>query len=610
LEDFKRVPVGLTQVVGHLRIHSDKWITLEEFLEQAAVAEVIAVDTETNGKNILDGTGYCQGVSIAYRHPEHGLISHYLPFRHLFGDNLSKHYLDQLKEVLESRANQNKPSVYHNSKFDIASLDTLGIDVYTDWDGPTITRGYHYCTMLMSHLLDENIYAQSLDNTSKVWINDTGKKESAVFKSARKAGWQYIPSSVMYEYAAYDANVALRLFEHLHPLFVAEGLVEYWATRKLKTIRVFQSMEKHGVSIDNELCESMRDRGLARKEDIVELLGGLNPGSSKDLAKLLIDELKLPVLKRSVKTGNPSFAKDVMEEYDSILDRLDDETAKLILAYRGWTKTVSSNYVSYLNLVSPDGRLRPNYKLHGTKTGRVSCTDPNLQQIPKISSKPWNGKLKNSFIPRPGWALIEADYSQLEFRITASVAREQSLFEVFDDPSRDVFTELAATLRLGRQNTKTFMYATGYGAGIERIHFALGVTRDRAKEIRDDYWNKYPKIKLASDLAKATAIRDGRVRIWSGRFRHFKHKSESRKAFNSWIQGGAADIVEGVMHRLYKEVESDTAHMLLQVHDSVVFEIREDVLEETKTKIREIMENVEGGRFGITFRVDIHNWGE
>jgi DNA polymerase-1 len=596
--DFTRVPIhGASQ---EQYLDSDNSISLEDFLEKARVVPEIAVDTETNKQDVRDGRGFATGVSIAYNYPGLGRLSHYLPFRHKVGQSLEGTFRRQLQDILEFRAANGLPVIYHNSKFDIPSLGTLGID---------LTGSFHYCTMLITHLIDENLYSDSLDSVAKHFLHDQGKLKSDLFKKIEKAyGWENIPSEVMYEYAAYDADLTLRVWEHIKPMFFAEKLHEYWP-HKLHTIEVVTSMERHGVKIDVPLCEQMSFAASESMLDVVELLD-LNPGSPKDLKTLLLDKLGLPILKRSQKTGNPSFDKEVMLEYDEILERRQDPTSSLILSYRGWQKSKSSNYDPYVKLLSPDGRLRPNYKLHGTKTGRFSCVDPNLQQIPKSGVKPWNGKMKKAFIEDEGWELWEGDYSQLEFRLTAAVANETHLLEVFADDERDVFNEMAQRIGLVRQDTKTFVYATGYGAGINKIHHSLGVTPQRAQQIRSQYWAQYPGIKTISDAARNTVIRDGKIRLWSGRYRHFQWpKTEGHKALNSWVQGGAADIVERTMWRLYEGVESEYCHMLLQVHDSIVFAIRSDMRDKVLPEIKRIMEAVEPD-FGVRFKTDIHRWAE
>jgi DNA polymerase-1 len=314
-------------------------------------------------------------------------------------------------------------------------------------------------------------------------------------------------------------------------------------------------------------------------------------------------------VKRSKKTKAPSFDKEAMEEYDQILERMDNDVAQDILTYRGWQKATSSNYKPYVVLLSPDGRLRPNYKLHGTRTFRLSCEKPNLQQIPRVSQKPWNGELKSCFIPDDGYELWEADYSQLELRLATAYAKIPELIAVFDE-GRDIFDELSGELGWDRQSTKGFVYSTQYGAGPPRIARVFGVSEDAAARLISNYYERYPAFKLLNDMAKMKCLRKGKVGIWSGRFRHFMfRKDEAHKAFNSVIQGGAADIMERSMLRVWNAIEDhDECRMLLQVHDSIVFEIRKGTIDKYRPLIVSAMENVEPD-FGVKFAVDFHQWG-
>lgn len=587
--DFTKVPVN--------HQNPDQYLDLAEFLDAAATVPILTVDTETNGQDIRDGRGYTQGLSFAYRHPR-GLVSHYMPFRHKFGSNLDHTYLEQVKRVLEFRRDNELPNVFHNMKFDHESLRSLGI--YMD-------GAQDYCTMMMSYLLNENQYAQSLNATSKYWINDPGKKESPEFKRwIEKHGWETIPSPEMYEYASYDTDLTLRLFEHLHSKFKLEGLEEYWANKR-ETIEIVRVMERRGVRVNAALCDRMAYIGREQLLDVVEILGK-NPGSPKDLRKLLLEELGLPIVK-TTPNGNPSFDKYAMEEYEEILERREDKTAQLILTYRGWQKAVSSNYEPYVELLSPDGRLRCNYKLHRTLTGRWSCEKPNLQQIPKKTKKPWNGEMKQAFIEDEGWTLYEGDYSQLEFRIAASYARDPHLLEVFNDDSRDIFTEMSEKTGLVRPDQKSLVYTIQYGGGIRRIKNVFGVDDYRAQEMRSTFYAAYPGLKTVSNLAARTAKKNKRVKIWSGRYRHFKYvDDEAHKAFNSACQGGAADIVEATMRRLYNTVDGNDCKMLLQVHDSVVFAVRDEAAHLVLPEIKRVMEDVQPS-FGVKFKVDVHQWG-
>ena len=445
------------------------------------------------------------------------------------------------------------------------------------------------------------------------------KKESPIFKGFLDLyGWAGMPSQVISEYATYDAVLTMRLFLALLPIFEKEGLTEYWDEHKMKFVRVVIGMERRGIKVDVPMCERMRLHGAMIMEDMVELLDGLNPGSSKDLSTLIIDHLGLPIVKPTKGTSSlpveewkPSFDKEAMEQYDRILEMRgeDDETAQYVLTYRGWQKACSSNYKPYVELLSPDGRLRPNYKMHGTKTGRMSCINPNLQQIPRKGDKPWNGEMKTAFLPEEGYSLWEADYGQLEFRLAAAYAHEEGLIQVFRE-GRDVFTEMSNRLGMSRQGTKTLTYTIQYGGGLNRISTVFGVTTERADSIRSNFYSTYPGLRQVSNLAQRKGKYVGKIKLWSGRYRHFVNpEREAHKAFNSVIQGGAADIVERTMIRLYETVDNEEeCRMLLTVHDSVILEIKQGLEEKYLPMIKDAMENIEPD-FGVKFAVDIHRFG-
>jgi len=322
--------------------------------------------------------------------------------------------------------------------------------------------------------------------------------------------------------------------------------------------------------------------------------------------------LGLPEILKKRKDGRETrtFDKNAMELYEQILERSDNSTAKLILAYRGWQKAVSSNYGPYLELLSPDGRLRPHYRHERTVTGRMSCEKPNLQQIPRVSDHPWNGELKGCFIPREGYTLYEADYSQLELRLATAYGNEETLKKVFED-GRDIFTEMSQGLGMSRQDTKTLTYSMQYGGGVTRIHNVFGVSKDRAADIRDNFFRTYPGFKKISNLAQVKAHKNRQVQLWSGRYRHFQFpKEEAHKAFNAVIQGGAADVMERSMLRVESAVDNEEeCRMLLQVHDSIVFEVKKGCEDQYLPEIRHQMTSVEPD-FGVKFAVDIHEWGK
>jgi DNA polymerase-1 len=576
-------------------------LTFDQVLGLFDTQEILYVDTETNGEEIRDGRGYCQGVSFGLGFEGVSLASTYLPFRHRNGANLDPVRLHELKRKFEKYEGH---VTFHNAKHDLVSLGTLGIDY----------RGPFYCTMIMSHMANENLYSQSLDSLCLSRLKREGKKKSDIFQAALKYyGWGGIPSEVIFEYAATDAELLVPLLDNVIKDWESQEMPwELWEHRQKFIRDVVIPMEARGIRVDTELCKRMTVHGETTMQELLDMIG-LNLGSPKDQYELFINRLKLPVLKTSKKTGNPSFDKEVMREYETILERNynGNPTAEYVLAYRGWQKSVSSNYKPYVNLLSPDGRLRPNYKLHGTKTGRLSCELPNLQQIPKSGEKAWNGEMKKAFIPSEGYELWEFDYAQLELRLGTAYAKEEKLLEVFADPTRDVFTEMSKQVGMNRFDTKTLTYSMQYGAGENRIKNVFGVSAQRAREIRDNYFNTYPNFAIITKHAARRAVKAGKVQLWTKRYRHFMWpQSESHKAFNAVIQGGAADIVERVMVRISGcGFDPTECRMLLQVHDSIVFEIRKEKVDYYTSRIRELMEDVQPD-FGVKFKVDVHEWGK
>jgi DNA polymerase-1 len=369
-------------------------------------------------------------------------------------------------------------------------------------------------------------------------------------------------------------------------------------------------MECVGVQIDQEFCKKETKKGEFRKLEILEELNFLKPTSGKDLEVLLLQKLKLPVLHRTP-SGRPSFNKQAMKDYDAILSRSNNPTAQRVLEYRGWDKTVSSNYRAYLNLVGKDGRLRCNYKLTGTKTSRTSCEKPNLQQIPKASDKPWNGKLKDGFIPEQGYGLWGFDYSNLELRVIAGYCGEPRLVEVFEK-GLNVFDVMEKDLGFPRDLVKTFYYATGYGAQDPKIALTLGIPVASAAKLRKTFYSTYAKMGAFKERVKSAAGKNLRIKLWTGRVRHFRNRREAEHlSFNSLIQGAGAELVKNRMIALSKVIDWDTCRMLLLVHDELIFEIKEGMESHWHPIIKEVMEDVPEplGKF-VKFTVDCKKWGE
>jgi len=557
--------------------------------------EKLHIDTESNGESLKDGRGYAIGMSIDIS-PDKGLnaYSYYFPFRHPNG-NLGLDYLAQLDALIQRKGKW----VAQNFRHDWLALQTLGIKPPFDVE----------CTMLMAHQVNEEMLSYSLDALSRGLGYDGKAKDKHFTDVIKLLGWGGVPPSFLAEYAATDASLLRPLAEHYVRRYHEddESSGKLWEDDR-KVALLLNRIECTGAKVDLGLAEREVERGEKRMRELANLIG-LNPGSTQQLSELLFNRLGIPVNDkfRSEKTGKPSLNKQAMEYYEEQLEELGSPVAKQVLEYRGYQKAVSSYWKAYLTHVSPDGRIRPNFNLHRTKTHRLSCDTPNLQQIPRITEQPWNKLVKPGFIAEDGYELWEADYSQIELRLTAVYAKEQALIEIFKDPNRDFFTELANLFGIPRGLTKTGIYATGYGAGINKLTSTFG-SAALAERFRREYYGNYPGILKATQLAAQVAQGKGVVRNWARRPRHLR---EGHKAFNSVIQSGAADIVKRQMIK-YDERESidnPECRAILQVHDSLVFEIRKDKVPYYSKVIPQIMEDVEPD-FGVPFKVDFHRWGE
>jgi DNA polymerase I len=581
--------------------------------------EPVAVDTETTGLHVGGPDDYCIGVSIACVIDDEP-YKHYFAVNHQTGQNIATDTLEKLKYVLE----QDRLLIFANVQFDILSLETVAIYLQE-------SNFIDICTM--AHLANENWPRnKGVESLANYYLHDKGKIVDPFIEAEKRSGNKNITPEQMFDYAVMDAVTTYRVWYQLLEDPVWKALPEDIWPNKQELIRTLITMRRRGVLIDQELCQEYIDRGEAEMKRLARELGypaipkkptKLHPNPDPDplpvlgpkaLAEIFLDRLKLPVLKKSDKTGKPSFDKEVMGLYDEMLERMDSPEAKLVKDYRGWQKAVSASYKPYLELVDSDGRLRCSYKTHGTVTGRLSSSEPNLQQIPKESNKPWNGKVKHCFIGKPGYTLVNADFSQLELRTGTAYADEKSLKQVFLE-GRDIFTEMSVQLGFDRQTTKTFVYSTQYGAGEKRIMSAFGVTRPEARKMLARYRSTYPAFQVFSDMCKNRVETTGRAKLWNGRYRHFEYASDGYKAMNSVIQGGAADIMERVMVRCFRELDNPDCQMLLQVHDSITWEVRTELVDFYIPKIKAMMEDIHGAIGNdlfddVKFAVDVGLWVE
>ncbi len=561
----------------------------------------VALDTETrDGLSVADNSAKVIGISLAFEG-----YSAYIAVAHESGGNVSDDTVEKLAHALRG-----KLLIFANVQFDMIGLLHFGIDLRSEdfYDVPT-----------MAFLVDENVpRTKSLDQLGAHYCK-AGKVTDPFVEKEKRSGNHLITPEQMWEYACVDAELTYRVWYKLVRTEEWQRIMaetDIWPMKQ-KLIRILIQMKLRGIKVDTKLTKELETLGLRRQAELREEMQ-FNPGSHVDNTRVFIEELGLPVLKRSEKTKRPSFDKDVMEVYDGLLEQMDSPLAKLVKEYRGWNKATSACYTPYLSLLGQDGRLHASFNTHRTVTGRLSSSEPNLQQVPKETDKPWNGRVKECFIAEPGYVLLSFDYSQLELRLLADIAQERALLDIFNDHERDIFSEMARELNLTRDYTKRFVHQTNYGAGPAKVAKSLSISPSRAKEIRSDYKSSYPAIARIEAFCQYRVNKDGYINLWIGRRRRFQYKSQAYKAMNSMIQGGAADIVERIMIRVWDEIDNeDECRMLLQVHDALVFEVREELAEEYTKRILDVMEDVNAivpehvdGTFEVHFKVEASAWAE
>lgn len=568
--------------------------TEEQFnvaMECLESSDEVAVDTETSGLNTRNRVDYLMGFCFSTDD-----LACYMPFRHREG-NLPLRFLDRIASLL-----QGKDLIWHNQKFDWHSIKTVGID-------PLSFTGKQYDTLILAQLVNEELYSKELDALGKKYLGEGKADKDMVKKFGELFGFDAVPVDMYERYGPQDAILTRRLKERLWRDIVAQELeAVYWDTEQ-PFCRLLYKMEQRGVGVDQDRAERKARIGRGRMATIARELG-FNPSSPIALGKYLIDELGLPALAYTEK-GRPSFTKAVMEDYDDILSQRSDKSALRVNEYRGWQKAVTSLYEPILEKVGPDGLIRTQFKQHGARTGRLSASDPNLQQVPRTSKKAWNGDAKKCFnAGREGFELVGWDYSQLELRIAAAYGEEAILLEEFAKEEADPFSALAPKI-FGvltpetRQETKTFVYANLYGAGLKKIAAQLGRPLEETKELYANYHSTIPGIMAVSQRVTEAVERRGWIRYWDGRRRHIRDRREAYKAWNSVCQGGGAQLVKKAMLRC-EEFEDTNFQLVLQVHDEITAVVAEGMVDKYEPMVKEAM--CDFPEFGVKFAVEGKAW--
>lgn len=524
--------------------------------------------------------------------------------------------LNILKPILEN------PSVKksgQNIKYDMLVLTNYAV----------LVQGIDFDTMVAAYLLNPNSRQHNLDSLSLEYLNFKKIPTSELIgKGKNQISMAEVPIEKVAEYACEDADMTQRLREILEPKLFESQLKKLFDTVELPLISVLMDMEKTGICLDQNFLSRMSeklDKDLAQLIDKIHQIAAypININSPKQLSELLFDKLKLPVIKKT-KTG---YSTDV-----GVLEILakQHELPKLILEFRQLSK-LKSTYVDALpKLINPNThRIHTSYNQTVAATGRLSSSDPNLQNIP-IRTK-LGREIRKAFIPQSNdYVLLDADYSQIELRIMAHLSEDPTLIESFKN-NEDIHQRTAASMfnvppdqvtEEQRRQAKAINFGIIYGMGEFGLAQRLDISNEEAAKFINDYFNRYPKVKDFIDSTIDEARENGYVKTLLNRRRNLPDiLSDNRRvrefaeriAINTPIQGTAADLIKVAMIHIYQKLTKKkmATKMLLQVHDELVFEVPKNELESAKKLVREEMEGAI--KLKVPVRVDIgigKNWLE
>ena len=526
--------------------------------------------------------------------------------------------LVELKAVLEDEA---VAKVGHDLKFDAIVLQRHGVSL----------RGIETDTMLASYLLDATRSAHPLEDLA---IEHAGYKalreEDLCGRGARAIPFAQIPAETALDFAGERADLALQLSSTLRELLHREELETVYRDLELPLIPVLVAIEQAGIRIDGPalLAQSHHvDRELAtRSAQIFEMAGAeFNINSPKQLSEILFEKLQLPALKRNAKTRTASTAVEVLEEL-----ALAHDLPRLILEWRALQK-LKGTYIDALpQLVNPDtGRVHTCFNQAVAATGRLSSSDPNLQNIPIRTEL--GREIRRAFIADPGNVLISADYSQIELRVLAHLSGDDALVDAFrrgedihDRTALKVFgTDSGLSEHELRRRAKIINYALLYGKTAFTLAKDIGVTQQAAQDFINAYFAGFPSVRQFIDDLLATARTTGVVKTMFGRRRLVPELTSrngqirgaaERVAVNLPIQGSAADILKRAMidvHAALPSLGNGRTRMILTVHDELLFEASQDTAEDVAAHLRAIMEGAVALRVPLTVDVGIgENWKE
>jgi len=591
------------------------WETLSRWIDALKGAELFAFDTETSSLDYMRTR--IVGVSFCIE-PGHAA---YVPLAHDYAgapEQLDRtRVLEALRPLLEDPAHG---KVGQHLKFDIHVLQNHGLQL----------RGQRYDTMLESYVLNSTATRHDMDSMAAHLLGmRTIHFEDVAGKGAKQITFNQVSIDKAAEYAAEDADVTLRLHRVLWPrLEQVPALARVYQEIEQPLVPVLQRMERHGVLIDRAMLHAQSGEIVLRLREIEALAHSeagapFNLESPKQLQQILFERLGLPV-RRKTPSGTPSTAEDVLEELAA-----DYPLPRLILEYRGLAKLRSTYTERLPEQINPDtGRVHTSYHQAVAATGRLSSTDPNLQNIPIRS--PEGRRIRQAFIAAPGQRLLAADYSQIELRIMAHLSGDEGLLRAFAE-DRDIHQATAAEV-FGvaleqvsadqRRSAKAINFGLIYGMSAFGLARQLGVARSAAQSYVDLYFARYPAVRRYMDATREQARRDGYVETVFGRRLYLPEirsrnrqlqQGAERAAINAPMQGTAADIIKHAMITIdaWCQRPEVPAKLLMQVHDELVLEVAEEFLEQAAREVRARMSGA--AQLAVPLRVEVGsglNWDQ
>ena len=588
---------------------------LDELIEAMKKASYISFDTETTSLDYMNAE--LVGVSIALKPNE----AFYIPINHNYEGvekQLEEHFvLEALKPFLES---DEIPKIGHNLKYDRHILQNLGIDL----------KGKLLDTMLFSYVNNSTITRHNLDAVSKRYLNiNPTSYEDVAGKGAKQIPFSEVSIEVASEYASEDADISLKLYEHIEPLVQKETkLAKLYSEIEGPLIYTLGDIERNGVLIDseklNEQSKELEAKILKLEKKVQKSAGeDFNLGSPKQLQEILYEKLGLPVIKKTPK-GQPSTAESVLQELS-----MDFPIVQDILSYRAISK-LKSTYTDKLPKMvnSNTGRVHTSYHQAVTATGRLSSSDPNLQNIPIRSEE--GRRIREAFIAPDGYKILAADYSQIELRIMAHLSRDQGLMDAFakgqdihQATAAEIFsTNIDEVTANQRRSAKAINFGLIYGMSAFGLSKQLQITRAEAQNYIEQYFDRYPQVKHYMDETKQSAKKMGYVETVFGRRLYLadiessnyqRRQYAERSAINAPMQGTAADLIKMAMILLHQKIreESFEAKIIMQVHDELVIEVNENQSDELSEITTSVMSEISELDVDLKVDADIgNNWDE